>query len=101
MRKLVIASVCFLPLAFVFVLMWKNINVKTVKQVRIRERLFDDPILFSIGVLILHRIQRRYLLKYIHGWDKKFTDLGCIIHLVVFQGGGGFEVIVIKQLPSN
>ena len=34
MRKLVIASVCFLPLAFVFVLMWKNINVKTVKQVK-------------------------------------------------------------------
>lgn len=34
MRKLVIAGVCFLPLAFVFVLMWKNINVKTVKQVK-------------------------------------------------------------------
>lgn len=34
MRRLCIAGVCFLPLAFVFVLMMKNINVKTVKQVK-------------------------------------------------------------------
>lgn len=33
-RRLVIASVCVLPLAFVFILMWRNINVKKVKQVR-------------------------------------------------------------------
>lgn len=33
-RRLVIASVCVLPLAFVFILMWRNINVKTVKQVK-------------------------------------------------------------------
>jgi hypothetical protein len=34
MRRLCIAGVCFLPLMFGFVLMWRNINVKTVKQVK-------------------------------------------------------------------
>ncbi|KAL1966055.1 hypothetical protein VTN77DRAFT_4803 [Rasamsonia byssochlamydoides] len=34
MRRLCVAGLCFLPLAFIFVLMWRNINVKTVKQVK-------------------------------------------------------------------
>jgi hypothetical protein len=34
MRRLCIAGLCFLPLAFGFVLMWRNINVKSVKQVK-------------------------------------------------------------------
>jgi hypothetical protein len=34
MRRLCIAGVSILPLAFGFVLMWRNINVKTIKQVK-------------------------------------------------------------------
>jgi hypothetical protein len=34
MRRLCISGVSILPLAFVFVLMWRNINVKTIKQVK-------------------------------------------------------------------
>jgi hypothetical protein len=34
MKDLVIAGVCFLPLGYVFVLMWRNINVKTIDQVK-------------------------------------------------------------------
>jgi hypothetical protein len=73
---------------------------------KLRERLFDDPFLFSIGVfeLVNIRIQRRYLLKYTAGIKSSSysTDLGCIIHLVIFfRGVDGFEVIVIKKLSSN
>jgi hypothetical protein len=34
MRSLVIGGVCFLPLGYVFILMWRNINVKKIKQVK-------------------------------------------------------------------
>ncbi|KZF26214.1 MFS general substrate transporter [Xylona heveae TC161] len=34
MRKLMIAGSCFMPLAFISVLVWKNINVKNIEQTK-------------------------------------------------------------------